>query len=278
MPKASDIAQEAPILMDCCRVAEHLPVDAIALELGRPAPPKRGALLLHGDTLDRLLHQDAVRGQAFVYANGCVVTADVEPQHTQALLMVLTRSIPNADFARMMLMREMRTVPPHALGAQARALSSSVVLDALERKADKLLDRAEQGLLHPRRFGPSRHARKQRFLAQVIAFRYECVHGQGLLDRPDTQWDLSRQAAYRNLASALRLQERTALLSHKTDQLENLLMRAHDAGHTGGMLRQLWLEVWMLLLFPIARLFEFVHQNTIGFGWLQQWLRSLHLL
>lgn len=278
MPREADSAQDAPILMDCCRVAEHLPVERIASELGHAAPPKRGALLLDAHTLAMLLHQEAVRGQAFVYANGCVVTADMEPQHTQALLLVLTSSVPHTDFARMMLMREMRMVPPLALSAQARALSSSVVLDALERKADALLDQAEQGLLHPRRFWPGRYAPKQRFLAEVIAFRYECVHGQGLLDQPDVQWSLSRQGAYRTLATTLRLQERTALLSHKIDQLENLLLQAHDTGHTGGTMRQLWLEVWMLLLFPIARLFEFLFHHTIGFGWLQQWLRSLHLL
>lgn len=264
------------ILMDCCRLAERLPVETLARELGRDLPPKRASLALDSAALSLALRKEVAECQAFVYANGCVVTAKLEPQDTQDLLLWLARSVPDVDFEKMMISREMRTVSDASLGAQARALSSSVVLDALEHAADSLFDSAERDLLQPRLL-PGRSARRQRWLARVAAFRYECVHGQGVLDRPDTKWNLRHQTAYRQLAQELQLDQRTAILSHKLDELENLLRSALESRQNSGMLRSLWLEVWMLALFPLGRILEMLLKKQIGIVWLQRWLDSLHL-
>ncbi len=264
----------ASILMDCCRLASRLPLETLARALRRELPPKRTSLSLDSAALSHALRKELADGHAFVYANGCVVTAKLEPQDTQDLLLWLAQHAPDVNFENMMTSREMRMLPDASLGAQARALSSSVVLDALERTADTLFDDAERDLLHPR---PGRYARRQKWLARVAAFRYECVHGQGVLDRPDTKWNLRHQAAYRQLAQELQLDQRTAILSHKLDELENLLRSALESGQSSGMLRSLWLEVWMLALFPLGHLLEILLKKQNGIVWLQRWLDSLHL-
>ncbi len=273
------MAEDTLILMDCCRIAPRLSVDALAREMGLPPPKPRAALMLNGDVLAETLRKEQVMGQAFVYANGCVVTAGMEPQDTQDLLLVLASETPHADFTRMMMMRDIRRVPARALSAQARALSSSVVLDALEGEADRLLDVAEQALLTSQGLlgRIRRKSRAQELLGQVAAFRYECVRGQGVLDRPDTKWEIRNQVAYRALSATLQLRERTALLAHKTEQLERMLLRAHSTGSTGSMMRQLWLEAWLLLFFPLVRLFMPFSDRMHGLYWLQQWIRSLRL-
>lgn len=266
------------ILMDCCRVAESLPTAALAKEWGLRFFGKRDALTLDAETLAWLLQQPELAvGQAFVYANGCVVTAGLEPAETQALLLLLAGMTPDSDYEQMLRLREIRTVPNTALAAQARALSGSVVLDALEQRADALLDQAEHSLLDGRSFWPTQHRRRQKYLAEVMAFRYECVHGQGILDRPDTSWDMHRQRVYRAQAKELNLHERTQLLSHKLDELENLLARAHGAGSTRQAARQLWLEVWMLLLFPVGHVIEILAKDQNVRLLMQQLLRFLHL-
>jgi hypothetical protein len=266
------------VLMDCCRVAERLPVEALARDLGRAAPPPRAALALDGAALAALLRRGPVRGRALLYANGCAVAVGMDPQDAQALLVLLASSAPGADFERMLLLREMRTVPDDATPARAMALCGSVVLDALERKADLLLDQAERDLLRPRGFPAGRRARRRRHLARVAAFRYECVHGRGVLARPDTKWNLRDQAAYRALAAELRLAPRATLLSHKLDRLEALLLGAQERGQSGGMLRQLWLEVWLLLLFPLGRALGWALHQPDGYAWLQRLWRGLRLL
>jgi uncharacterized Rmd1/YagE family protein len=232
--------------------------------------------MLDSASLSPVLRKELTEGRAFVYANGCVVTAGLKPQDTQDLLLWLAQNIPRVNFENMVVSREMRMVPDASLGAQARALSSSVVLDALEQTAGSLFDSAERDLLQPRPL-PGRYARRQRWLARVAAFRYECVHGQGVLDRPDTKWNLRHQAAYRQLARELQLDRRTAVLSHKLDELENLLRSALESGRNSGMLRSLWAEVWLLALFPLGRILAMLLARQIGIVWLQRWLDSLHL-
>ncbi len=266
------------ILLDCCRVADALPIAALARDWGlKPPRMHREALALDREALGWILReQEPGEGQAFVYANGCVVAAGMDRARTQELLLHIADLARSSDYERMMQGREIRTVPCTALAAQARALSSSVVLDALEKDASRLMDSAEQSLMRRRLWG-AQHRQRQRHLAAVVAFRYECVHGQGILDRPDTRWDIRQQRAYRALAVELRLHERTELLSHKLDELEGLLARAHGEGSTRQASRQLWMEVWMLVLFPIGHALEIFFRGNQLHLFLQHMLRLLRL-
>ncbi len=266
------------ILLDCCRVADALPIASLAQDWGlKPPRAHREALALDREALGWILReQDPGDGQAFVYENGCVVAAGMDRARTQELLLHIADLARGSDYERMMTEREIRTVPHAALAAQARALSSSVVLDALEKDANRLMDSAERSLTSRRLWG-ARHRQRQKHLAALVAFRYECVHGQGILDRPDTRWDMRQQRAYRALAAELRLHERTELLSHKLDELEGLLGRAHGEGSTRQASRQLWLEVWMLVLFPIGHAIEILFRGSQIQAWMQQMLRLLRL-
>jgi len=267
--------------MDCCRVAGRLPLEALAREWGRKPPARGKALALAGEALAGAVCREYAPGVAFLYANGCLVTACMDPRYTQALVLTLARSVPGADLAQMMLLREVRSVPNEgleALEAQARALASSVVLDALERQAERLLAQGERE--RPRAHGIWRVGgeRWQRLLAQLVAFRYQCVHGHGALDRPDAGWDLRQRAAYRKLAAELQLSARTAVLSHKLDRLEEILLSGGALNRSGGARRQLWLEVWLLTFFPLARLVQMVALGHNGVAWLQRWLRALRII
>lgn len=264
-------------LMDCSRVADRLPLEALAREWGRKPPPRGGALTLEGKVLAAAVRRESAPGRAFLYANGCLVTAGMEPRDTQSLALQLAHSASDADLARMLLLREVRTVPDLALEAQARALAGSVVLDTLERQTELLLAEAGRNQPGQRRMRRAGWRRSQRMLGQAVAFRYQCVHGHGALDRPDAGWDQRQRAAYRRLAGELQLSARAALLSHKLDRLEEILLNAGELGRVGGARRQLWLEVCMLAFFPLARLVAALAAGRNGFAWLQPWLRGLRL-
>ena len=118
--------EHAAILLDGCPLADHLPMEALAAAFERPAPPRHGALLLDGRALAAALRRTEVQGCAYVYANGCVVAAGMDPQDTLDLLLLLSRHAPHSDFERMMALRELRTVPGDALAARARALCASM--------------------------------------------------------------------------------------------------------------------------------------------------------
>ncbi len=268
---------ESHVLMDCCRVADRLPLDVLAREWGRKPPARGSALTLEGAALAAALRRESAPGAAYLFSSGCLVTAGMEPRDTQALLLLLVRNAPDADLERLLMMREVRTAPAEAADAQARALAASVMLDALEHRADQLLSQAKSSQPRRQKRLPlgRRHARQ--LLGQATAFRYQCAHGYGALDRPDAGWNLQRRAAYKRLADELRLSARAKVLLHKLDGLEEILLRAGELGHTGGSMRQLWLEAWMLLLFPLLRVVELVAVRYNGFAWLQRWLHSLRL-
>jgi required for meiotic nuclear division protein 1 len=137
-------------------------------------------------------------------------------------------------------------------------LAKSTELYKVETDISKLLDSAEMYINYLQRGRlPGRGRVLSNMTLKIIRFQYETLESIKIYDRPNFQDDrLADRAVYDGLSNYYELKERVAAVQNKTADLQKILEAYSSLSHNRGAARLVWLEVFLLALFPV---FHIIH-------------------
>lgn len=137
-------------------------------------------------------------------------------------------------------------------------LAKSTELSKIETELSAVLDEADNFILHLNK-GRLRADRKKVIptIAKCIRFKYMTIESARILDRPSEFGNtIESRRIFEEMSKFYELYDRYSSFSSRTDVLDSITGEYFDFGDNQAYTRLLKIEMVLLALFPIMRLFE----------------------
>lgn len=268
----------------CYKAYNSIDLKNAASLFGLPAPESRDRFIILGSRqLAEIYKYDMKQKRILIFSIGCIVFEDLDNDETDIFLEALGKTIGEPDYRMLAVYRESHSVMitdqetmylwresseaypiiDDFLDIIAVILAKSTALSKEESDIDKLLDEADShipvlqnGILSSgtRRFTST--------MAHIIKFEQQSAAGIMIFDRPASAAGcLQLRDAYDKLSAYFELEDRYGILENKVAELRKIVRAYSTLKYRRQENRLLAFETFLLLLFPLFRIIEYIIGN-----------------
>ncbi|NLK86438.1 MAG: RMD1 family protein [Clostridiaceae bacterium] len=268
----------------CYKAYDSIDLRNTASLFGLPAPESRDRfIVLRGKQLAEIFKYDMKRKRILLFSMGCIVFEDFNIDETDIFFETLGKTIGEPDYRMLAVFRELHTITitdqqtmflwPDSTEAYpvnddlldiiAAILAKATALSKEESDIGKLLDEADS---HISRFQEgilsSGTRRYTSTMAHIIKFEQQSTAGIRIFDRPATAaGSLQLREAYDKLSAYFELEDRYGILESKAAQLRKIVRTYSTLKYRRQENRLLVFEIFLLALFPLFRIIEYIIGN-----------------
>lgn len=265
----------------CYKAYNSIDLRNTASLFGLPAPDTRDRfVMLRGRQLAEIYKYEMERKRIFIFDIGCIVFEDFNIDETGIFLEALVNTIGEPDYRMMAVYNESHTMTiteqdtaflwedsqePYPLRDElieivAIILAKSTALSKAENDIDKLLDEADSRILGFQRGILGRGTRQfTSAMAHIVRFEQQSAGAIRIFDRPAAaSGSLQMRDAYDKLSEYFELEDRYGILENKVNELRKIVRTYSTLKYRKQENRLLYFEIFLLLLFPLFRIAEFL--------------------
>lgn len=247
-------------------------------------------LVIQGQSLDNILKYHSEVKQVYIFQFGCITFVNFEEEEVSLFLEYFSSLVGEIDFSNLLtdaesyslyldqqqsfVLDEMKKerIPFQSYHSAlfASILAKSSALNKIEREINVLFDEVEYFVkqLEKGRL-VIRTTQFRAILAKILRFEYDMMYGIRIFDRDvqNQQYSLSK-AIYDELAKEYELEDRFQGIQSKIKDLRAIIKEYSTLSYRVVSNRNLWLEIFLLGLFPLTHILHVFSKSYDVFKWL----------
>lgn len=256
------------------KVADKLPLGTLAEYFRLPSPTRwREYIKIEESQLDTVLKYSVHQKAVYAFTYGCITFVNFDQDETYSFLEFLQSLVGALDFKMLHKYSESHRMELYADGncslwangdesmpwssqvadITAIVLAKSTEFYKVEVELSNLLDEAEIFIAYLQKGRLRSNAKKvASALSKIIRFKYMSLESIRIFDRPaEADRTLLSRRVYDEMANYYELEDRYEIVRKQMDDLQSLAGTYFSLGSNQTEHRLLWLEVFLLALFPL---------------------------